>query len=309
MTRRDRIARRIERREEWAESARRESDARLNAARVVADGIPLGQPILVGHHSERRHRRDLERIDSNMRVGVERGKMAERHDAVAGELQHQLNRSIYSDDSDALEQLRARIEERERECARIKELNAKIRKEYKAGLQPGWLDRVGATGKEARAIESNVAHGWAKTPMFPGYVLSNLRGRINADKERLKAVERQQARQREAEGSAGGVVVKRHQQANWCVVTFAEKPAREVLDELRAAGYRWGAGSWHGYLDKLPERWRDEGQEQDPAQEQDQAPSGPVVCRACGEPADDGEGWDGLCGNCADKAQESEDRE
>lgn len=26
-------------------------------------------------------------------------------------------------------------------------------------------------------------------------------------------------------------------------------------------------------------------------------------CTECGEPCDDGEGWDGLCGNCADKAE------
>jgi len=25
------------------------------------------------------------------------------------------------------------------------------------------------------------------------------------------------------------------------------------------------------------------------------------VCYECGEPLDDGEGWDGLCGNCSDR--------
>jgi len=30
-------------------------------------------------------------------------------------------------------------------------------------------------------------------------------------------------------------------------------------------------------------------------------------CRECGEPNDDGEGWDGLCGNCADKAEGEHD--
>lgn len=30
------------------------------------------------------------------------------------------------------------------------------------------------------------------------------------------------------------------------------------------------------------------------------------TCSECGEPCDDGEGWDGMCGNCADKA-DSED--
>ena len=34
----------------------------------------------------------------------------------------------------------------------------------------------------------------------------------------------------------------------------------------------------------------------------DRGPSCPLACRQCGEPADDGEGWDGLCGNCADRA-------
>jgi Domain of unknown function (DUF3560) len=35
------------------------------AARERLELIPLGQPILVGHHSEKRHRRDLKRIDEH----------------------------------------------------------------------------------------------------------------------------------------------------------------------------------------------------------------------------------------------------
>lgn len=31
-----------------------------------------------------------------------------------------------------------------------------------------------------------------------------------------------------------------------------------------------------------------------------------LKCRQCGEPTDNGEGWDGLCGNCADKAERKE---
>jgi hypothetical protein len=29
-------------------------------------------------------------------------------------------------------------------------------------------------------------------------------------------------------------------------------------------------------------------------------------CRECSEPNDNGEGWDGLCGDCADKQVEAE---
>lgn len=48
-----------------------EAAARLGAARQTYDMIPLGQPILVGHHSEARHRRDLARAENNMRKGME----------------------------------------------------------------------------------------------------------------------------------------------------------------------------------------------------------------------------------------------
>jgi len=47
------------------------------------DGIPLGQPILVGHHSERRARRDAERIDNGIRRMVEEHELADHHRAVA----------------------------------------------------------------------------------------------------------------------------------------------------------------------------------------------------------------------------------
>ena len=44
------------------------------AARERLKNIPLGQPILVGHHSEKRHGRDLKRIDEHF------AKAKEHHD-------------------------------------------------------------------------------------------------------------------------------------------------------------------------------------------------------------------------------------
>jgi len=56
-----------------------ESDRRHKTAHGIMDAIPLGQPILVGHHSEKRHRRDLKRIDTNIRKGIEEGEIAEKY--------------------------------------------------------------------------------------------------------------------------------------------------------------------------------------------------------------------------------------
>lgn len=66
-----------ERQEERAERfegyhERRSQDAAQaqRAVSAIADGIPMGQPILVGHHSERRARKDAERIEQGMRRAV-----------------------------------------------------------------------------------------------------------------------------------------------------------------------------------------------------------------------------------------------
>jgi len=57
---------RAERREERAEKWDRAAHAAREASDRAVAGIPMGQPILVGHHSERRHRAALERSHRKM---------------------------------------------------------------------------------------------------------------------------------------------------------------------------------------------------------------------------------------------------
>ncbi|GAA0918970.1 DUF3560 domain-containing protein [Nonomuraea longicatena] len=45
-------------------------------AHQIADGIPMGQPILVGHPSERRARKDREKIDRAMQTGAQESDLA-----------------------------------------------------------------------------------------------------------------------------------------------------------------------------------------------------------------------------------------
>jgi hypothetical protein len=53
--------------DEHARNAGNRSAAAYESAHQILDMIPAGQPILVGHHSEGRHRRALNRADSAMR--------------------------------------------------------------------------------------------------------------------------------------------------------------------------------------------------------------------------------------------------
>jgi hypothetical protein len=54
-----------------AQKAGKRAAAAQEKARAVADLIPFGQPILVGHHSEAHARRDARRIDDSMRRSCE----------------------------------------------------------------------------------------------------------------------------------------------------------------------------------------------------------------------------------------------
>jgi phospholipid N-methyltransferase len=66
----DRAEDRAERFEGYQERRADEAEAVHRAVASIADGIPFGQPILVGHHSERRARKDAERIQNGMRRAV-----------------------------------------------------------------------------------------------------------------------------------------------------------------------------------------------------------------------------------------------
>jgi hypothetical protein len=52
MTTRERREARAARLREWADKREAKSTAAFDAVRQIADNIPMGQPILVGHHSE-----------------------------------------------------------------------------------------------------------------------------------------------------------------------------------------------------------------------------------------------------------------
>lgn len=74
---------RAERRLEWAASAERKSTEFYSKSNKDADFLSLGEPIKVGHHSERRHRKAIDDAWSNMGKSVEMGEKASEHERVA----------------------------------------------------------------------------------------------------------------------------------------------------------------------------------------------------------------------------------
>lgn len=61
---------RAERFDEYSDKRANDAERAHSGVAAIAENIPFGQPILIGHHSERRARKDKERIENGMRKAV-----------------------------------------------------------------------------------------------------------------------------------------------------------------------------------------------------------------------------------------------
>ncbi len=66
----ERAEQRAERFEDYSDKRSEEAGQAKKAVDAIADNIPLGQPILIAHHSERHARRDAEKIQNGMRRAI-----------------------------------------------------------------------------------------------------------------------------------------------------------------------------------------------------------------------------------------------
>lgn len=143
-------------------------------------GIPLGQPILVGHHSERRHRRHLERIENRVRKGYEAARYADKLEERANAAESRT--AIDSDDPEALNKLGSKVEDLEKLSSEMKRINAEFRR------NGGKLSEIEMSESLRRSAQSALIHQAYYNAPFPPYALSNLRQRIAATKKRTEAL-------------------------------------------------------------------------------------------------------------------------
>jgi len=254
MTRRERLENKLSRRREWADKAAAQSNAEVEAARKITEHIPFGQPIMVGHHSESSHRKAIERSAGHMDKSVEAFKRAEYHADKADGLERQLQNSVFSDDPDAIERLQEKLAALEHLQEQMKGINKIIRASKKLS-DDETIARIKAayptlSDESAREIVvppeclSFLGRG------IPSYQLSNNNANIRRIKERIAEIQRRQQRHRAAENAVNGVLIEGQE---YISVTFSEKPEWPILHDLKAAGFYWRKGSWHGSRSSLPE--------------------------------------------------------
>jgi len=185
MTYRERREAKAARLREWAEKREVKAEIADKRCHDIMDGIPLGQPILVGHHSEKRARRDQERIWNLTAATIEHANKAADFQRRAAGIEAQADRSIYSDDEDAVERLRERIAELEAQRARQKYINSEIKR------GTGWTERITPALTDEEKDDLEIAARFSGKVGYPPYSFANLSGNINRQKKRLAQMEAQ----------------------------------------------------------------------------------------------------------------------
>lgn len=85
----ERAEERADRFGEYQQNRLQDAEQAQAAVTAIADRIPFGQPILVGHHSEKHARKDAERIENGMRKAVQMWKTSQYWlDRARGAIQH-----------------------------------------------------------------------------------------------------------------------------------------------------------------------------------------------------------------------------
>lgn len=254
----DKIEEKRERFAARAEKAREASSAAHGEARRIGSFIPLGQPILVGHHSEKRHRRDIDKIDRSMRKAIDLDSKASHYERKAES--YGASGAIMSDNPDAIDLLREKLAamqaERENYKAANKLLAAVYRKAKKAlGHEPHtvgqWETLIGSLAVSDELRRQMLA-GVRMAPSYQfvkfGYQITNLGGNIRRVEKRIAAMEREEKPAAVIEGE--GFTLE--ECADDCRIRFFfdGKPAAEVRQTLKRHGFRWSprAGAWQRLL-------------------------------------------------------------
>lgn len=225
---------RIERLEARAEKQEEESDRAYKAAHGIADMIPLGQPILVGHYSEKRHRRDIDKIQNNMRKSVEASKYAKalRERIAAAEA----NDAIRSDDPDAIDALLAKIEQAEANHELMVAVNKVIKnKKLDEAAKREQLAEFGYTDAQITRL---MTPDYLRRVGFPDYALTNDSANIRRMKKRVEELKARNA-MKPVDETIGDVRMWDDVIENRLKLEFPGKPDEDTRKALRHAGFVW----------------------------------------------------------------------
>jgi hypothetical protein len=210
----------------------------------MAEVIPFGQPILVGHHSEGRDRRYRAKIERNNRKAYELGKKAEYYAQKAASVG---TGGISSDDPEVIVKLQEKIELAEKVQARMVAANKAVRKNDREALA--------AQGFSEARINDLFTPDFCGRLGFADFELQNNSANIRRMRQRITGLRREHAN-RNAETprleikAPEGVTIEENAAENRLQIFFPGKPSEQIRSKLKSHGFRWSpnAGAWQRQL-------------------------------------------------------------
>jgi hypothetical protein len=196
----------------------------LDKAHNMGSVIPLGQPILIGHHSEASHRALLKRIDTAHRKASEAYDKAEYYESRAAATE--INHSISGDDPEAAKLYQEKLVKLEKSQEYMKAVN-KAWKQGKAALIA-----LGLSETESEKLSNE------KRKPCPSWMLGNNSAEIRRVKEKLETIKKLDSMEAKNIKFNGGEMVI-NVEINRVQIVFVDIPAPEKRALLKSHGFKW----------------------------------------------------------------------
>lgn len=234
---------RIEFAQAQAQKNRKKSDDLYQQASKMSAVIPFGQPILVGHHSEKSDRNYRNRIHNTFGEAFEAMDKADYYKNKAESIE--ANTAIFSDDPEALQKLKEKLISLQSSQDFMKAANKCIRSKDKETF----LKLPHAT--EALWDEVNKV-GVMGSKGFAGFELRNNNANIVRIKNRIASLEKF-VDQPASEFEINGVRLVSNTKANRVQLFFNDIPSPEIRKRLKQSGFRWcrSEQAWQRHLTLL----------------------------------------------------------
>jgi len=232
---------RAERLRDRAASARKEAATRFGSHNIETLRDMAGEPIKIGHHSEKRHRKLIERADNDMRKGCEATAKAKHYEARAESIES--NDAISSRDPEAIDLLREKLTEREALQARMKATNDAHKRYLK---NPSSLDAADLPESTKATIRGyKPAYSWEPHPYAP-YQLTNNNKEIRRIQGRIEEIEKRATVVAKEDVEIEGVRISEDAEFDTVQLFYPGKPDEATRAKLKANGFRWARsiGAW-----------------------------------------------------------------
>jgi hypothetical protein len=224
----DRKEQRINSLERKAAKANMEANRADKKAHSLAGVLPFGQPILVGHHSEKAHRSLIDKTERAHRKSMEEHEKAAYYLDKAEAASN--NRAISGDNPEAMKLYQEKLKNLEAAQERVKAINKAFLKGDEA------LKALGLTGEQIAKMKSNM-QPYERLP-YPAWTLSNNSAEIRRVKAKIESLTRLDQMAAEIITFSGGEM-RNSVDINRVQFRFDDIPPPQARTLLKNNGFRW----------------------------------------------------------------------